>query len=611
VIATRPSQVVSHKTTSLTLDYRGKAGRRNVRVALPPFSESLYRVPNRILDLLELAVYVYAADRHSSRGSKAAVEYHAWSRAFDVHMKVRDYAFWSRRAVRRLLGATLAFLSGDAEWQFTFTRGHNTPARTLFDTSGFIPPTIANAKVALFSGGLDSLAGALAVLGNETSRLLLVSHQSQAGTIKTQRALIGALSERYPHRVSHYPFKANLTGARAEEETQRTRSFLYTSIAFALASATGNHSFSVFENGVSSLNFMRRQDLLHARASRTTHPKALAMLADLFSEVGDAAFAIEQPYVLNTKADLVQQILSGPHADLISSTVSCSRTFRRIGPATHCGECFQCVDRRLATFAVGAEEFDHDGLYSRNIISEPVHDREARTTLIDYLRQARHFNLSNVDAFVDAQFTELDLVSDHLAGIRGEDESIDAVWRLCSRHGASVRDAIGRMRAVRHDPLEPLAPLSLLGLVGGGEHVKSPADRFADAVERIVRPAIAPMFALQRPTGEPDLNAKLGALLSSHFPELRSEHPAVSFAMARVIPDHELPSINVLIETKFVRAGTPPSKASDGMAADLTKYPVECHILFIVYDPDRSIVNDERFGSDFEGRGRCRVLVVR
>ena len=46
------------------------------------------------------------------------------------------------------------------------------------------------------------------------------------------------------------------------------------------------------------------------------------------------------------------------------------------------------------------------------------------------------------------------------------------------------------------------------------------------------------------------------------------------------------------------------------MAADLTKYPQEAHILFVVYDPDSAIVDRPRLKRDFEERGRCTVLVL-
>ncbi len=46
------------------------------------------------------------------------------------------------------------------------------------------------------------------------------------------------------------------------------------------------------------------------------------------------------------------------------------------------------------------------------------------------------------------------------------------------------------------------------------------------------------------------------------------------------------------------------------MAADLTKYPLEAHILFVVYDPDAAIVDRAKLKRDFEDRGRCTVRIL-
>jgi hypothetical protein len=55
----------------------------------------------------------------------------------------------------------------------------------------------------------------------------------------------------------------------------------------------------------------------------------------------------------------------------------------------------------------------------------------------------------------------------------------------------------------------------------------------------------------------------------------------------------------------------PLSKASEGIAADLTKYPASSHTLFLVYDPHRRIADDAEFKRDFESRGRCTVTILR
>lgn len=66
-----------------------------------------------------------------------------------------------------------------------------------------------------------------------------------------------------------------------------------------------------------------------------------------------------------------------------------------------------------------------------------------------------------------------------------------------------------------------------------------------------------------------------------------------------------------LIEAKYIRDSTSPSKATEGIASDLTKYPSSSFILFVVYDPMHAIQSDETFRSDIEAKGRNWVLIVR
>jgi hypothetical protein len=130
-------------------------------------------------------------------------------------------------------------------------------------------------------------------------------------------------------------------------------------------------------------------------------------------------------------------------------------------------------------------------------------------------------------------------------------------------------------------------------------------------VPRLSR-AIPQMFAKGRlPKDEADLNQKMRTLLDDWRDDLVSEHPTVEFAEARVVPDHALTKTDLLIEAKYIRGGTTPSKASEGIAADLTKYPQRKHTLFIVYDPLTAILDPHKFERDFESRGKCTVRVIR
>jgi len=63
---------------------------------------------------------------------------------------------------------------------------------------------------------------------------------------------------------------------------------------------------------------------------------------------------------------------------------------------------------------------------------------------------------------------------------------------------------------------------------------------------------------------------------------------------------------------KFIRKGTTPSKASEGIAADITKIPNGIHVDEMGMDPNRAITDDRLYISDFEkARENCFVRIYR
>lgn len=585
---------------------------RNFKLLLPDFVKGVYHLPHRLLDLLEIASYVYCADRMTPRGSRDAVEYHSWSRTLEFVIRVRDEPFWNKPEVKKALSDALRFLTGDREYRFDFQPGHSTSPTSLFDREEFSVAGEKDVSVILFSGGLDSLAGALErLVKNTDEQVCLVSHQSfQPSIIRTQESLAKALKSHFPDRVHHYCFKCSLKGIRAPEETQRSRSFLYTSVAFALAYAYKQSRFYVYENGVTSINFSRREDLANARASRTTHPQTIGLLQKFFSLFVDEPFSIELPFLWKTKTEVFESINVSGHPELIPSAVSCNKTFQNMEQATHCGQCFQCVDRRIAAYASKSEGFDDSGIYAANFISKTMVQGETKTTVVDYLRQARNFAKWNVDYFCEKMMNELQELIDWIPDCNDDVEIVEKVWHLCNRHGKQVFDAMKHMRNIHDDLHLPIEEDSLLKLISEREYLKEPIERLVASIREKVSNAIPTMFRQNKPKDENDLNTKVHALLETHRQDLRSEHPEVSFAGARVIPDHGI-GTNLLIESKYIRDGTTPSVATEGIAADLTKYPADSHILFLVYDPTRKIASDREFIKDIEAKGRCTVDILR
>ena len=90
--------------------------KRNVNILLPDFVKGVYHLPDRILDLLEIASFIYCCDRLIPRGSRDAVEYHRWARTFKLVIRVRDEAFWNRPEVKDALESALRFVTGDREF---------------------------------------------------------------------------------------------------------------------------------------------------------------------------------------------------------------------------------------------------------------------------------------------------------------------------------------------------------------------------------------------------------------------------------------------------------------------------------------------------------------
>ena len=602
----------SNISDPIILDYRPNENcTRRINLNLPQFVINLFHLPDRTLDLLELAAYVFGADRCISRGRIDAVEYHSWSRDINLVIKVRDFDFWCDEKVGHTLNDVLQFMMGDNGLKITFQPNHSTSPSGLFDNEKYKPHLSEKGlKVGLFSGGVDSLAGALDILESGPETLMLACHQSNNTTKRTQRRLCQALEHRYPNRIQPYSFQCNLHGKRAIDETQRSRSFLFTAIAYSLATSHSQSCFNIFENGVTSINLHRREDLSNARASRTTHPQTIAKLQNLYSLLSGKDFKIYQPFLNKTKGD-VMELVCKIAPELLSSSVSCSRASFAKGDSTHCGKCFQCVDRRLAAFSKGIEDYDHRGLYTFDILSEKL-DHEVKTVAIDYIRQAISFSQDSPDQFYDNYLFDLSQVVDYLPLEGNELDRIECLWELYKNHGNCVRNALSRMR-IEYDDVFSDAPEknSLLSLISEREYLKEETVRLVEALEPVITIGVTEMFAKNRPKNEPDLNEKIGALLRTHHKKFRSEYPTTSFACAKVIPDHENIDTNIQIEAKYIRNKTTPSVATEGIAADLTKYPNNKYIIFVVYDPYHKIHSDEVFRADIESKGRNRVLIIR
>lgn len=344
-----------------------------------------------VYDLIEIAALVYGADASVSRGSTTDPRMGAnWYRRFSIRLPVRDIRRWQRPGVAEALERTLHFLSGD---KFTFQFEH---VATPFNGTAWFDlrdeALRAVDRVLMFSGGLDSFAGALEELAEHKHRVALVSHFSSPRIVGVQRSLVKGLkgldgSPNCQHIVAQIQMKDGAT----RETTHRTRSFLFAVLGFATAHVFGLKRLSFHENGVVSLNLPPVDNVQSTRATRTTHPQTLALFSEFLSRTVGDTFRVDNPYIFRTKADVVETIARLQMADKIAHTSSCADTRNRNKQHPHCGKCSQCIDRRFAVLSRGLEAFDPQEAYEVDLMTGQRQRVEHRELALSYVRNALAF----------------------------------------------------------------------------------------------------------------------------------------------------------------------------------------------------------------------------
>jgi 7-cyano-7-deazaguanine synthase in queuosine biosynthesis len=602
------------KKNIISLDCDVDSPSQNVEIKLQKFIIPIYHLSDRIKDLLEIACYIYAADRKISRGSKYSVEYHKWSRNIEFIIKVRDFDFWNQDSVKNKLKEALEFMSGDQSYNFVFQSGKIKDQVGLFDTDEFKISLNKPTSVVLFSGGLDSLAGTLERLVLTKEQICLVSHISNQPTIiSTQNLIIRYLNDKYNNRCIHHKFYCHLKNGKAIEETQRTRSFLFCSIAFAIAKAYSLNNFNCYENGITSINLPKRQDLINSRASKTTHPKTLGLMEELFTMINEKVFKIEQPFFKNTKTDIVNKIVEYNGGDIINSSISCSVSRNTEQGFTHCGICSQCIDRRLAIFSNGSEEYD-EGIYNFDFIRDNIDNNEKdlifKSSIIDYLRLALKLSKQNLDSFQADFIEEFIELENYIIG-NNSIEKLEIFYALCKKHSKQIETAIVNLRNKYDLPFTNNNPSSFFNIISGKEYFKTPVESLIEDIVKKLQHSIPIAFKSKKPENENIFNDYINSVIDSEKYDYDREYPSVRFSTSKITPDHSISDYNLFIESKYLRGKTTQSVITDGIGADIIKYPNDRHVLFIIYDPERSITDDEKFVKDFKIRNNCTVKIIR
>lgn len=294
----------------------------------------------------------------------------------------------------------------------------------------------------------------------------------------------------------------------------------------------------------------------------------------------------------------------------INSTVTCTKTFQRFehhSSATHCGGCSQCIDRRFAAFASHLEHVD--AIYNFEISKDSFQLDEAKTHLCDYIKLAFNFSTDSVDNFI---YEKAEVLSELTEFIDGTDEyeKVERIFELCKKHFQQIHFSIKRILSLE-DPTKPRIKNSFFTFISDREYFKDPVELFVERISEKLSKAIPEAFNTEKPKSENSLNDYINSYLMSERSDYEREFPVVKFSFSKTVPDHSFNGCNLFIETKYLRGKTAKSSITDGIAADLIKYPEEKFKLFVIYDPERKISNDETFKKSFEAKPKCKICIVR
>jgi len=314
---------------------RGAAGANILEV----IRKSNLEVAPRSWDLLSIALSVIAADTAVRRNKSSD----GWTREIDLHIAVDDPTFWSGQ--RALLERQLRFLTTDL-WSIEFLDG------------GVRPPSLPRPtlpredSVSLLSGGLDSLIGAIDLIGRERRRPYLVSQVARGD--KEKQSLFAS---RIGGGLNHLQLNHDADCPGEKEISHRARSIIFIAYGVLLATALRRHHdgqevpLYVCENGFIAINPPLTTARLGSLSTRTAHPLFLSLTQTILNKAG-LGVRIANPYQATTKGEMLRncadQALLKANA---STTTSCGR-FLHFG-YKHCGRCVPCLIRRSAFHAWG------------------------------------------------------------------------------------------------------------------------------------------------------------------------------------------------------------------------------------------------------------------
>lgn len=302
-------------------------------------------------DLLRVMGSILAADRLSPRrdGLRRAARDLSWQRTIRLRIAVEDPSRWAGPSSR--LASLLYFMTDDA-WDLTFDVADRPALQEFLPIARTERPT----EIALFSGGLDSVAGMFVRSRAKGGTFLAVSACGNDVRGRAQTAALQALRDlgvsAQSLKLAHQLRDTN-RGRNRMEASQRSRGLLFLAMGAVTASHLSMPTFSVYETGVGAINLPMSSAQVGAQGTKAMHPRTLSLFDDLLLSVLDRPVRVVAPFFLQTKGELCREAGTAI-ASLAVKAMSCDEgEGHKPDAMQHCGVCTSCLFRRIGLLSAG------------------------------------------------------------------------------------------------------------------------------------------------------------------------------------------------------------------------------------------------------------------
>ena len=325
---------------------------KNLTVSIDD-SQLTFRVRSQmkpeLADLLDIATAVYVADWLSPREVDANCEIH-------LSIPVRNLELFNKPLIIEEL-QKLLFVYTHTHWFLDFKKRNiefgRLPERQ--SCTGF--EEASSLEVALWSGGLDSLAGLITRLtSSPTTDFILIGAGSNTIMQGVQKKLQRQVKEAFPTRTNLIQLPIHLKDSKglAKNSLQRSRGFVFATLGAVTAYLQKQQHLYIYENGIGAINLPFRASEVGLDHTKSVHPVVLSQLSQFLSNIFGEPFEVRNPFIFLTKGEMCMSLKNVEYQKFVKDSISCDGLHREKVMA--CGYCSSCLLRRQALLAANIDD---------------------------------------------------------------------------------------------------------------------------------------------------------------------------------------------------------------------------------------------------------------